>query len=158
MTKPLDNGSSWFLWSGVEASTKSGNGTSYSKKATSFVPRASSLPQLPFAFGLRLLDQRVALFGSDPSTSLAPSSTCLSSAAKTAASRILRSRANSKGYSSSTAEPRARFRKRANSPSDLRPQPSAMFAPIDDAARRIRDVRAKSSSRGNSWLSHIWVN
>src|SRR5215813_6994885 len=50
MTKPLDNGPSCFLCSGVEASTKSGNGTSYSKKATSFVPRASCLPQLPSAF------------------------------------------------------------------------------------------------------------
>jgi hypothetical protein len=40
--------------------------------------------------------------------------------------------------------------KRASSPSDLRRQPSAMFAPIEAAARRICEVNPNNSSLGNA--------
>jgi len=53
-----------------------------------------------------------------------------------------------KVYSSSQAEPIAICRKRPSSASPLRPQPSAMLAPIDAAARRIWAANPYSSSLG----------
>ncbi len=51
-------------------------------------------------------------------------------------------------YSSSLAEPAARSKNRAKSASVARPQPSAMLAGIETAARRVWEVSPYNSSRG----------
>jgi hypothetical protein len=60
----------------------------------------------------------------------------------------LRSRASNRWCSTSEEEPRAICKNLTNSPSDRRPQPSAILAPIETAARRSWLVNPYISSRG----------
>lgn len=66
------------------------------------------------------------------------------------AARNFKSRASKRWCSTSEAEPRAIWRNRSNSPSDRLPQPSAIFAPMETAARRSWLVKPYISSRGKS--------
>src|SRR5579864_70307 len=65
-----------------------------------------------------------------------------------AACKNLRSRASNRWCSTSEEEPRAICKNLTNSPSDRRPQPSAILAPMETAARRSWLVRPYISSRG----------
>src|SRR6266511_2793385 len=63
-----------------------------------------------------------------------------------------RSDASNNSYSNSLAEPSAICTNRAKSRAVPRPHPSAMFAPIEAADRRIWDVSPYCSSRGKSFV------
>jgi len=97
------------------------------------------------ARGVRLLTNAVNILW----TSAMP--TC--ALAWSGAGRKRRSRAKSRWYSSSLADPRAICRNRLNSRSDRRPHPSAMLAAMEAAARRSWLVSPYISSFGNLCVS-----